>query len=69
MNTVTYTVPGIHCNHCIHTIKMEVGEMEGIQSVEADLAGKEVVVNFTDPATPEKIKLLLKEINYPVQEV
>ena len=33
MTTVTYSVPGIHCMHCTHTIEMEVGELEGVKSV------------------------------------
>jgi copper chaperone CopZ len=36
MKTVTYNIPNISCGHCVHTIKMEVSELEGVQSVEAD---------------------------------
>ncbi|MFN7037510.1 MAG: heavy-metal-associated domain-containing protein, partial [Bellilinea sp.] len=43
MNTVTYSVPSMHCHHCVHTIEMEVGELEGVQSVQADLNSKQVV--------------------------
>jgi copper chaperone len=68
MSTVTYTVPGIHCGHCVHTIKMEIGDLEGVQTVDADLASKEVVVNYSEPATPEQILALLAEINYPAQK-
>lgn len=67
MTTVTYTVPAIHCGHCIHTIEMEVGELQGVQSVKADEASKKVVISFDAPASEEKIKALLAEINYPVE--
>ena len=67
MTTVTYTIPAIHCGHCIHTIEMEVGELQGVQSVKADESTKNVVINFDAPASEEKIKALLSEINYPVQ--
>ena len=67
MTTVTYTIPAIHCGHCIHTIEMEVGELQGVQSVKADESTKNVVINFDAPASEEKIKALLAEINYPVQ--
>jgi copper chaperone CopZ len=50
--------------HCVHTIKMEVGDLEGVQSVDADEASKEVVVAFDPPATEDSIVALLKEINY-----
>jgi copper chaperone len=67
MTTVTYTVPAISCGHCTHTIETEVGEMQGIQSVKADQATKKVQITFDVPASEEKIKTLLAEINYPVE--
>lgn len=65
MKTVTYTIPGITCNHCIHTITSEVSEIEGIHNVSADLDKKQVEISFDAPATEEQIIALLKEINYP----
>ena len=67
MTTVTYTVPAIHCGHCTHTIEMEVGELQGVQSVKADQTSKKVQITFDAPATEEKIKSLLAEIDYPVE--
>ena len=67
MTTVTYNVPAIHCGHCTHTIEMEVGEIQGVQSVKADEASKKVVITFDTPASEEKIKTLLAEINYPAE--
>lgn len=67
MNTVTYSVPAIHCGHCTHTIETEVGELQGIQSVKADEATKKVQITFDAPASEEKIKALLAEINYPAE--
>ncbi|HEU0294792.1 MAG TPA: heavy-metal-associated domain-containing protein [Anaerolineales bacterium] len=67
MTTVTYTVPAIHCGHCTHTIEMEVGELQGVQSVKADQATKQVVITFDSPADEAKIKALLAEIDYPVE--
>ena len=66
MTTITYNVPGIHCVHCTHTIEMEVSEMQGVQSVKADLNTKNVQITFDAPANEEKIKALLAEIEYPV---
>ncbi|MEW6402654.1 MAG: heavy-metal-associated domain-containing protein [Chloroflexota bacterium] len=67
MTTVTYSVPAIHCGHCTHTIEMEVGELQGVQSVKADIDTRKVEIKFDDPATEEKIKALLAEINYPAE--
>jgi copper chaperone len=68
MANVTYNVPNINCNHCVHTIKMEVSEIEGVKLVEPSAETKKVVITFDAPATEEKIKTVLKEINYPVVE-
>lgn len=66
MNTVTYSVPAIHCGHCTHTIEMEVGELPGVRSVSADMETKKVRIEFEAPATETQIKALLAEIEYPV---
>jgi copper chaperone len=67
MKTITYSIPNISCNHCVHTIKMEVGELEGVQAVQADAESRQAIVTFADPATDEKIRELLAEINYPAE--
>lgn len=66
MNTVIYSIPAIHCNHCVHTIKMEIGDLEGVKAVEADANTRKATITFDLPATEEKIKAVLAEINYPV---
>lgn len=66
MTTVTYTVPNISCSHCIHTIQVELADLEGVKAVKADLATKKVEVAFDAPASEETIKAMLAEIEYPV---
>jgi copper chaperone len=65
MKSVTYKIPGIHCNHCVHTINMEISELEGVKSVNAELDTKSATITFEAPATEEKIIEALKEIGYP----
>jgi len=65
MTTVTYSIPNISCNHCTHTIEMEVSDLEGVQDVNAELESKQATITFGAPASEEKIKALLAEINYP----
>jgi len=67
MTTVTYSVPAMHCSNCTRTIEMEVGELQGVESVNADLDTKKVKITFDTPASEEKIKILLSEINYPAE--
>jgi len=66
MSTVTYSVPNISCMHCVHTIQTEVADLQGVKSVKADATTKMVEIVFDAPATEDKIKALLAEINYPV---
>ena len=67
MTTVTYSVPAISCGHCTHTIETAVSDLQGVQSVKAEIESKKVVITFDAPASEEKIKALLAEINYPAE--
>jgi copper chaperone len=68
MTTKTYLVPNINCMHCVHTIKMELEELKGVQEVKGDAATKIVEVVFEPPATDALIIETLKGINYPPQD-
>lgn len=65
MESKTFKVPAISCMHCVHTIKMEVGEIPGVAQVEADKDTQLVTVTWNQPADWEKIRATLVEINYP----
>ena len=43
--TVTYSVPAIHCAHCAMSIREEVSEVDGVDDVAVDLGTKLVTVN------------------------
>jgi len=68
MKKVTYSVPNIHCKHCTHTIAMELSEIEGVTSVDADVQTRLVTVAFREPATEDILKNTLTAINYPAVE-
>jgi copper chaperone len=42
--SVTYSVPAIHCDHCAMSIREEVSEVEGVDEVAVDLDSKLVTV-------------------------
>jgi copper ion binding protein len=60
-------VPSISCGHCVMTIKREVGELEGVKSVEAEEKTKTITISWDNPATWEKIAGKLKEAGYPAE--
>ncbi len=43
--TLTYTVPAIHCEHCAMSIREEVSEVDGVDDVAVDLDAKRVTVS------------------------
>jgi len=65
MESKTFRVPNISCGHCVMTIRREVGALPGVQSVEGDAATKTITVHWQAPATWERIREVLDEINYP----
>lgn len=66
MSNKSFEVPNISCGHCVMTIEREVGELEGVTSVNAKEDTRMVTVQWNEGATNwEEIKDLLKEINYP----
>ena len=65
MTKKTFIVPNISCGHCTRTIESELGELAGVTGVKAEVASKQVTVEWEEPATWDNIRALLEEINYP----
>ena len=63
---VTYSIPSIHCGHCVHTIQSELIDLPGVKSVKADQNLRNAIIEFEPPASEDKIKALLESIQYPV---
>ncbi len=64
METKELSIPNISCGHCVMTIQRELGEIDGVLKVEGDPTAREITVEWDAPATLERIKSALKEINY-----
>ena len=67
MESTTFSIPNISCGHCLNTIKNELSELDGVKTVDGNPENKEVTVEWEPPATLDKIKETLQEINYPAQ--
>ena len=65
MESKTLSIPNITCGHCVMAIKNELSDIEGVVRVEGDPEQKEITVQWDAPASLEKLKETLKEINYP----
>ena len=44
MSELTFSVPGVSCDHCRAAIADEVGSVDGVREVVVDLDAKRVVV-------------------------
>ncbi len=65
MEEKTLSIPNITCGHCVMAIKNELNDIEGVKEVNGSIDTKTVTVKWDMPATLDKIKDALKEINYP----
>lgn len=63
--TVTYTVPGMHCAHCERAVNAEVGRVAGVHAVEVDLDAKLVTVHGDD-VSHEAVRDAIDEAGYDV---
>ena len=65
MASKIFSIPNISCGHCVMSIKRELSEIEGVLKVEGDAETKKITVEWEEPATLERLKSTLDEINYP----
>jgi copper chaperone CopZ len=61
--TLTYTVPAIHCAHCGMSIREEVSEVTGVEAVDVDLDAKVVTVRGSG-LSDEKLRAAIAEAGY-----
>jgi copper chaperone CopZ len=67
MTTKTFKTPAIHCHHCAMTIKTELSDLVGVESVQVNVDEKTTEVTFDKPATETDVRSLLEEIGYPAE--
>jgi copper chaperone CopZ len=62
---LTYTVPGMSCEHCRMAITEEVDKIEGVESIDVDLESKLVTVRGTGVADAS-VRAAIGEAGYDV---
>ncbi len=68
MESKTFKVPNIGCNGCVTAIKGELGDIEGVKTVDGVVDSKMVTVEYDAPASWEKIVSTLQEIDYAPEQ-
>ena len=48
VNQKTYTVAGMTCEHCVLSVREEVSEVAGVESVDVELASGRLAVRGTE---------------------
>jgi copper chaperone len=63
--TLSYSVPGVHCDHCTAAIEGEVSPLAGVTAVAVDLDVKTVTVTG-DALDDAAIRAAIDEAGYDV---
>ena len=67
MTTKTYSVPEVHCEHCVAAINRELGQIDGIGEINVDLNAKTVTVAVDEQVTDQQIADGLYEAGFDVE--
>ncbi len=66
--TSTFEVEGMTCGGCELGVKVNVGELDGVVSVEASYEqGEAVVVHDPEKVTPDEIVVAIEELGYSAE--
>ena len=66
LDSITYTVPGMHCDHCVAAVEQELSAVSGVESVEVDLGTKLVVVTG-DALDDDALRAAIDEAGYDAE--
>ena len=64
--TATYTVSGMSCAHCVAAVREQVGKVDGVASVDVELATGAVTVESDRPIDPAAVSVAVEEAGYEV---
>lgn len=64
--TATFHVPSLNCGACAQAVRVALGSAPAIRSVNVDIAGKTVLVDFDDARIAlSGIETLLADADFP----
>ncbi len=65
---IAFNVDGMTCEHCVHTIKAALTQLNGVYEVIVDLSTKRVVVEYDDERLyTETLKGTIEDAGYKVR--
>ncbi|GAB2637203.1 heavy-metal-associated domain-containing protein [Kribbella swartbergensis] len=60
----TYNVTGMTCGHCAGTVTGKLQQLDGVTSVDVDLATGAVTVHSDKPVEADKVHAAIEEAGY-----
>ena len=60
-----YTVTGMTCGHCVSSVREEVSEAQGVESVDVDLASGRLTVTG-DSVSDDAVRRAVEDAGYEV---
>ncbi|MDO3650282.1 cation transporter [Nocardia mangyaensis] len=64
MATTTYTVTGMTCGHCVSSVKQEIGKIDGVTSVDVDLASGLVRIDSASDLADTAVAAAVDDAGY-----
>jgi len=64
MDTQTFRVLGLSCDHCVQAVTSEVGQLSGVQSVQVDLSSNLMTVVSSHPIDRASVAAALDDAGY-----
>lgn len=66
MDEKRYSVIGMTCDHCVRSVKAEVGKLPGLVAVDVDLATGRVRVGSDQPLDDTAVEAAVAEAGYAI---
>ncbi|MEG0773833.1 heavy metal-associated domain-containing protein [Clostridium sp.] len=60
------SIEGMSCNHCVNHVKEALSELNGVASVEVNLASKYAVIEADIDVKDEDIRFAIEDAGYEV---
>ncbi len=61
-------IKGLHCEHCVKTVKRLLLKIKGVQNVEIDLKSSTATIVTSRRITKENFEIALKDTPYEVEQ-
>ncbi len=68
VGTKTIKIEGMHCNHCVNSVKRSLNKLDGV-SAKVDLANNEAVVSFNREVEDDELKMAVERVDFKVTSI